>query len=77
MTEAKGGDVEVDHSSNYWLGRVVINAPSLNLGSPGFEPRSGLSPLFIAMFLGVLNSLTSKSFTGYEKRATLGAEIAL
>jgi hypothetical protein len=37
------GAVGVDDSSNYWLGSVAVSAPLLDLGSPGLEPRSGLS----------------------------------
>jgi hypothetical protein len=36
-------DAGVENSSNYWLGSVAVDAPLLDLGSPGFEPRSGLS----------------------------------
>jgi hypothetical protein len=39
--------VGVDDSSDYWLGSVAVNAPLLDLGSSGFEPRPGLSFLFL------------------------------
>jgi hypothetical protein len=40
----------VGDSSNYWLGSVAVNVPLLDLGSPGFEPQSGLS--FLSHILG-------------------------
>jgi hypothetical protein len=48
-TQAKGTNrgVGVDDSSTCWLGSVAGNAPLLDLGSPGFDPRSGLSFLFL------------------------------
>ena len=39
--------IGVDDSSNYWLGSDSGNAPLLDVGGPGFEPRSGLSLLFL------------------------------
>jgi hypothetical protein len=43
--------VGVDDSSNYWLGSVAVNAPSLDLGSPRMEPRPDLSFLFLQLHL--------------------------
>jgi hypothetical protein len=41
------GFIGINDSSNYWLGSVAVIAPLLDLRSPGFEPRSGQSFLFL------------------------------
>jgi hypothetical protein len=56
--------VGVDDSSNYWLGSVEVNAPLLDLGSPGFEPRSGLS--FSSYNSGLAHAAQIESTRGHR-----------
>jgi hypothetical protein len=39
--------IGINDSSSYWLGSIAVIAPLLDLRSPGFEPRSGQSFLFL------------------------------
>jgi hypothetical protein len=39
--------IGINDSSSYWLGSIAVIAPLPDLRSPGFEPRSGQSFLFL------------------------------
>ena len=53
--------VGVDESSPYWLGSAVVNTSLLYIGSPGFDPRSDHSFLFL-QYPGFLVVSVSQSF---------------